>query len=156
MQTCKQLDSSLSFFSDLTVEERNAFLLYDWINGNRLCRFKTPAGNHPIPFIFSRSLDYLKQLSGACVTMLASEEKPCSQLFLVCYLHKSLQRLNKQEELPSGCSICIRALTHVRTHMSTWRTKQTDHLLPSPIHTHPVAYIMYTVHTSGLTGLHPN
>lgn len=35
------------------------------------------------------------------------------------YLQNSTRRLNKQEELLSGCSICIRVRTHVQTHVHT-------------------------------------
>lgn len=117
--------------------------------GNRLGRFETPASDPPMQFIFSCSLDYEKELSRACVTMLASEEKPCNQLSLVCYLQNSIEPLNKQEELLSGCSICIRACSQVNTHTSTQRTKQTHHLLLSTIHTQPGnGYVHSTHHIS--------
>lgn len=81
--------------------------------------------------------------------MLTSEEKPCHQLFLVCYLQNSMQHL---KEVLSACSICIRALLHVCTHTSTQRTKQTD-LLLSAWHTQPGTGYVHGAHQWVLSGL---
>lgn len=149
-----QRDSSLfrcQSATTVTMEDSNVFLLYDWINSNRqrALSFQNPSQQSSNAIHLLSLIGLSETALRACVTTLASEEKPCYQLFSVCYLQNSIERLNKQEELLSGCSICVRALTHVHTH----RSKQTDPLLLSTMRTQPGGGYVHSTHQCLLSGV---
>ena len=69
------------------------------LTGNRLGHFKNPS-RWATDAIHLFSLIGLSETAlRACITTLASEEKPCYHLSLVCFLLSGIDSLNKQEEL---------------------------------------------------------
>lgn len=104
-----QHDLSLSSFllrlqcdATVTMEDGNAFFFHMTqltLTGNRLGHFKNPS-QWASDAIHLFSLIGLSETAlRACITTLASEEKPCYHLSLVCFLQSGIDSLNKQEEL---------------------------------------------------------